>query len=373
MKTVEAEHGSVCTLGTDFYGYFGWPTVARLEDGTLLAAASGLRNDHVCPFGRSVICSSRDDGATWSEPAVVNDTPFDDRDTGLVCAGGRSVVLTWFTSDNRERIRGQMADENSERARRWLAGLIRADAADPSRYTGAWLRTSDDGGETWSEAVRIPVNAPHGPIRLADGGLLYLGKEFGMEGEVFRNGAGRILAMRSDDGGRTWNALGAVDCYEGTEPPNYHEAHVAELPDGTLVGHIRFQNFGGTSVKVEDLGLTSFSIMQTVSTDGGKTWSPPEPLGFHGSPPHLLAHSSGALVCVYGYRQKPFGERAAVSRDGGASWEHDIVLRDDGPDGDLGYPASVELDDGSIFTLYYQKEKAGDRCGLLWTRWRLPE
>ena len=60
--------------------------------------------------------------------------------------------------------------------------------------------------------------------------------------------------------------------------------------------------------------------MQTDSVDGGKTWSIPKPLGFHGSPPHLLRHSSGVLVCVYGYRQPGYGQRAMLSRDDGAMW-----------------------------------------------------
>jgi hypothetical protein len=49
-------------------------------------------------------------------------------------------------------------------------------------------------------------------------------------------------------------------------------------------------------------------------------------------------------------------------------------LRDDGPDADLGYPSSVELGDGSILTVYYQKLAAArEKCSLLWTRWKLPE
>ena len=62
-----------------------------------------------------------------------------------------------------------------------------------------------------------------------------------------------------------------------------------------------------------------------------------------------------------------------VSRDGGESWDYDLILRDDGSDGDLGYPSSVELADGSIFTVYYQRERPGAQCALLWTRWALPD
>ena len=85
----------------------------------------------------------------------------------------------------------------------------------------------------------------------------------------------------------------------------------------------------------------------------GRTWSVPTPLGFHGSPPHLLAHSSGALVCVYTNRGTEqtdpgaakslrattftgFGQRAMISWDKGCTWVYDYVLRNDGVDQDLG-------------------------------------
>ena len=63
-----------------------------------------------------------------------------------------------------------------------------------------------------------------------------------------------------------------------------------------------------------------------------------------------------------------------ISRDGGDSWEYDYILRDDGPASDLGYPSTVELANGELFTMYYQKrESATEKCSLLWTRWTLPE
>jgi hypothetical protein len=231
---------------------------------------------------------------------------------------------------------------------------------------------SDDGGETWARPIRVPVTAPHGPIRLRSGNLLYLGKEFMATTAGHGRGVGQIRAITSTDGGANWQSLGTVPLYEGTVEGHYHEPHAVELRDGTLLGLIRFQNHGDDP-RVEDLGLVSFSLMQTASRDGGRTWARVQPLGFHGSPPHLLLHSSGALVCVYGYRLAPYGQRAMISRDGGKTWARDIVLRDDGPDADLGYPASVELDDGSILTIYYQKAgPSKDKCGLLWTRWTLP-
>ena len=114
-------------------------------------------------------------------------------------------------------------------------------------------------------------------------------------------------------------------------------------------------------------------MMQTESLDGGRTWSTPRPLGFHGSPPHMVRHSSGALVLTYGYRLSPFGQRVAISRDEGATWEHDWILRDDGLDLDLGYPSTVEFPGGDLFSVYYQRVAGDEKCSVLWSRWRLPE
>ena len=368
---LKATHGVACALGTDFFGYFGWPSVARMNDGTLVAVASGLRNAHVCPYGRTAILISRDDGETWSSPRIVNDTPFDDRDAGVVALDGRRILVSWFTSDNRDLMTERIEDpENTDAIQGWRSGMAWMSDESSNRFCGAWVRQSDDGGETWQPPVRVLVNTPHGPIRLANGKLLYFGKEFGMNPAERGQIAGRIMAIESDDDGVTWDNLGDVPIYPGSDFRNYHEPHVVELPDGRLIGHIRTQNHSGKEVTA--LGIETFSIMQSESNDGGKTWTEMHHLGFHGSPPHLLRHSSGTLVCTYGYRKAPFGQRVALSYDSGGSWEHDFVIRDDGPGSDLGYPGSVELEDGSIFSLYYQKVKEGDRCGLLWSRWDLP-
>ena len=190
--------------------------------------------------------------------------------------------------------------------------------------------------------------------------------------EGFKVGRGAIAAMNSTDGGATWNELGEVPLLPGTREGNYHEPHLAELPDGKLVGMIRIEECEGTPA-LKESEVVHFSMVQTTSVDGGKTWTTGEPLNFHGCPPHLMVHSNGTLICAYGRRQEPYGERVMISRDGGDSWDYDYVLRDDGPDTDLGYPSTVELRDGSLLTMYYQKsDKVEDKCSLLWSRWQLP-
>jgi sialidase-1 len=362
-KRFTASHGIVCRLAGAKMGYFGWPSVARLHDGTLVAVSSGLRSEHVCPWGKTVANSSADDGLTWSSPRIINDSPLDDRDAGVVHLGGGRLLVSWFTSDTRQYRNAKWCRQKAEEDN-WDATLSTWTDEIVRRWLGSWVMLSEDRGATWSDPIRVPVSTPHGPARLANGDLLYLGKDADAMGE------GRILAARSRDGGRTWSVLGAVHECAGTMTRCYHEPHVVELSSGKLLGMIRVEQL--TDQRPQD-GLINFSLFQTESSDGGATWTTARPTGIYGSPPHLLRHSSGTLICVYGYRKPGYGQRAMLSRDDGATWDTDWIIRDDGPDGDLGYPASAELADGSIMTVYYQKAPSDQKCSLLWSRWVLPE
>jgi len=78
------------------------------------------------------------------------------------------------------------------------------------------------------------------------------------------------------------------------------------------------------------------------------------------------------LLAVYGVRRAPYSERACLSKDGGKSWDikNEITLSQSA-NGDLGYPASVQLDDGSVFTVYYQIDQPGEKTCLMATHWKL--
>ncbi len=365
VKALDVEHGIVCRRPDERFGYFGWPTVARMADGALLVVSSGLRSAHICPWGKTVLNASTDEGRTWSPPRVIQNSPIDDRDAGIVDLGGGRLLVSWFTSDTR-----RYADDD------WLSRAERASWSDVfddwsdalvTRHLGSWIMLSADRGANWSAPVRVPVSAPHGPIRRRAGDLIYLGKRYHSWEDM---GESLIAAARSTDGGRSWEELGTIPLHPHTAAVNYHEPHVVELPSGRLIGTVRIQDH-----KEKDLrpaGIPSFSMMQSESDDGGYTWSPARSLGFHGSPPHLMRHTSGVLLLTYGYRKLPYGQRVAFSYDRGASWDHGWIIRDDGPDSDLGYPSTVELADGGLLTVYYQKAAAGESCSLLYSRWRLP-
>lgn len=347
------KHGVVCTRPGSEYGYFGWPSAAILGDGRVVVGCSGLRRHHVDPFGKTVLCvGTPKDG--FGECIVGHDSPLDDRDAGVVALGGNSLLVTWFTLDT--RIFRDDLMKYSPAEFEVMDAAMRAFPEDAKKYVGSWTMRSDDGGATFTSPARCPVSSPHGPVVMRDGRLIYLGK-------LFPEGMDRpfgIVSCAESRDGLHWDVLGEVPLPENVTNGQFHEPHVIELNDGALLCLIRYHYPNG--------GL---GIYKSVSRDGGRTWSTPEDMNIHGSPPHLLRHSSGAIVLTYGWRHAPYGQRARISRDEGATWSDEIILRDDGPDGDLGYPCSVELPDGDILTVYYQKRPGESLCSILWTQWHI--
>lgn len=94
-----------------------------------------------------------------------------------------------------------------------------------------------------------------------------------------------------------------------------------------------------------------------LSEDDGLTWThiaqPVPASGMGGNPPTLTHLDDGRIVLVYGYRAEPYGIRALISSDDGATWSEEIVLRDDGGSHDIGYPRTTKRADGSLVTAYY--------------------
>ena len=347
------KHGVVCTRPGSEYGYFGWPSAAILGDGRVVVGCSGLRRHHVDPFGKTVLCvGTPKDG--FGECIVGHDSPLDDRDAGVVALGGNSLLVTWFTLDTRI-FQGDLM-KYSPAEFEVMDAAMRAFPEDAKKYVGSWTMRSDDGGATFTSPARCPVSSPHGPVVMRDGRLIYLGK-------LFPEGMDRpfgIVSCAESRDGLHWDVLGEVPLPENVTNGQFHEPHVIELNDGALLCLIRYHYPNG--------GL---GIYKSVSRDGGRTWSTPEDMDIHGSPPHLLRHSSGAIVLTYGWRHAPYGQRARISRDDGATWSDEIILRDDGPDGDLGYPCSIELPGGDILTVYYQKRPGESLCSILWTQWHI--
>ncbi len=352
------EHGKIYHNPNSFFKYCGWPSVCKDEEGTLYAVCSGFRVAHICPFGKTVLFKSFDNGKTWSIPMVINDTYSDDRDAGIICLGGKTMLVSWFSHPTEVYLKQYKEGIMNS----WHGSASVLDMYDtiPAEHGkgGSFIRISHDGGFSWGETIKVPVSTPHGPVLKKDGTILYFGKEHYSEGEETPH---VISAWESRDSGITWNKLGEVGIPDGTRLDNFHEPHAIELCDGRILGIIRAQDMKTAP---------SFTMYKTFSDDGGKTWSECTPTGISGSPPHLLRHSSGAIILTYARREAPYSERAVISYDEGESWSEEQILSE-AKSSDIGYPSSVELSDGSIMTVYYQQYENDDFPSLLYTKWML--
>lgn len=300
---------------------------------------------------------SNDNGETWTWPRTVLDGPIDDRDAGVLETASGSLLVTTFTSLAYEAGLNKAVADGSwpkERLDAWLSVHNRINADERTAELGQWMIRSTDGGITWSARYPSIVNSPHGPIQLADGRLLYAGKELW-------TGEKRIGVCESKDDGQTWTWLAEIPAREGDDATNsYHELHAVETTDGKLIVHIRNHNKANAG-----------ETLQTESEDGGKTWTTPHSIGVWGLPSFLTRLRDGRLLMSYGHRRPPFGNQARVSEDGGKTWSEPVTISGDGAGGDLGYPSTVELEDGSLLTVWYEKMADSSHAVLRQARWNL--
>lgn len=327
--------------------YQGWPTLLLTKNNTLIAGCSGERKGHICPYGRVQIYRSSDFGKSWEGPQKISNGPLDDRDAGLCQAADGSIFAGYFTS-----VAGLFwCDDENEVS-------DKVTVKDLKDHLGFWARRSFDDGKTWDKPFMIPVFSCHGPTVLSDGTMLIAGPEHDPKISAISGGCRARLSTsvaRSTDNGQTWEVIAKIPVPEGQDHNQFHEIHMVEAADSTVLLHIRNHNDRG-------------SIWQSESTDKGVTWTVPHHVA-DGMPSFLTRLSDGRLLMTVSWRNEPCGIRAHISEDNGKTWGEDIVVYDQGLSWDLGYPSTVELPDHTFFTLWY--EYIGERTIMRYRNWTL--
>ena len=351
--------------GADYQSAF--PDIVRLANGDLLTvfrqapARPGhgdpthsrdekLRHYHLDPDSRIVASHSEDDGATWSEPAVI-DSSDGSQDLNMPVVtqlrSGELVLLNhrWDLGKSGE----QIASLNGSR---FLRPMQPDKAFGSELFDSMYMFRSSDGGHTWSEPE--PVALPGfgfgafvgktAIVELDDGTWL-----MPIYGTFQGESVASYHALRSRDGGCSWGEPTAV-ARDPHDRNGFYEPPVFDLGGGRLLTMMRTVDTDGY-------------LFQASSSNDGWIWTGLRRSPIWGYPCHLLKLDSGRVLCAYGYRREPFGVRAVTSGDDGETWDMDgeLVIRDDGLHYDLGYPASVQLGDGRILTVYYFHDAEGVR------------
>jgi Neuraminidase (sialidase) len=71
-------------------------------------------------------------------------------------------------------------------------------------------------------------------------------------------------------------------------------------------------------------------------------------------------HSSGTLISTFSHRKKPYGIWAIFSEDNGETWNDEFILHHGYDTDDLGYPSTIELDNGDLITAFYTRKSDYD-------------
>jgi predicted neuraminidase len=201
----------------------------------------------------------------------------------------------------------------------------------PSRWWGM-LKTSIDGGTTWSAARRLPdgILGPikNKPIQLSNGSLLCPSSTEGKDGW-------RVHFEWTSDFGETWQA---------GEPVNDGERISAIQPSILTLKNGDLMALGRTRQK---------RIFEIRSSDGGKTWSEmkltelPNP----DSGIDAVTLRDGRLLLVY--NRSALGRTpldVAISSDGSV-WNAAFVLENQSA-AEFSYPAVIQTQDGLVHITY---------------------
>lgn len=306
-------------------GYF--PVAIGLKNGDVLAVLRGGAA-HVGVKGRLDLIRSTDRGKTWSASWTAVDEQFDDRNPAMGQLRDGTIVLAYVITSGYDETGLRFKDGRTERV-----------------FDGVYLIYSKDNGRTWSKPVRDAgihkfyagkgAVSPYGKIIQLPDGTVLMAVYF----EFFDDRGNQSYLFRSGDGGKTWGEpvlLGA----------HYNETGIARLRDGRLLAAMRSEKGGHIAI--------------TESADQGRTWSSPTRVtGDNEHPADLIQLRDGRVLMVFGERNAPRGVHAIISPDG-RKWDNSkaIVLADDAPNVDCGYPSSVETATGQVVTLYYQVDDA---------------
>ncbi len=213
-----------------------------------------------------------------------------------------------------------------------------------SHHTGpSRFYVSTDRGRTWSGPYNLPSFGQPGIAARTD--YLVNGPR---DMTIFLTAAksngreGRVLVARTRDGAKTWNFVSFI----GPEPPLGDYAIMpssVRVSPATILTAIRHTNW----------------IDLWRSDDDGRSWrfiSRPAGYTGRGNPPSMVRLQDGRIAITWGHRAEPYGIKARLSSDNGATWSPEIVLRADAGAWDIGYTRTVQRPDSNLVTLYYYND-----------------
>ncbi len=287
----------------------GIPGIDRTPDGTLWATWYGGGNDEG-PDNYVLLARSDDDGATWSRPILAIDPPGKVRafDPCLWTDPAGRLWLFWAQSFEKWDGRG-----------------------------GVWAMTHD--GLRWSSPRRLCDGVMMNKPTVARDGRWLLPVAMWQCSPLHPAAtlaAGATVFVSSDDGA-SFSLLGIADV--DSDVAEFEEHMIVERQDRSLWMLLR----------------TKRGIAESISSNGGRTWSPAAPSAI----PHVNARffirrlASGRLLLVKHSPPDAPPRRshltAHLSEDDGLTWSEGLLIDERMK---VSYPDAIEQPDGRVRVIY---------------------
>ena len=336
--------------------YASFPSIVRRSDGELIVAfrraperrkIGEASTSHTDPTSQLALVRSRDDGQTWTKgPELIYAHPFGgSQDPCMVQMRDGTILCTSYAWAELQP--GAFPKLKQPMARHGQFAFL-----------GGFILRSKDGARLWEEPImpapcrgEINFDIFGNTIPAYNRGAMCEGKDgrlFWVVAATTTNAPKRTGThlMISNDRGVTWNYSCPVVAETNL---TCNETSIYETPKGDLVAFVRTEGFDDHTIIAR-------------STDGGKsfTW---KDAGFQGHPHYALRLPDNRVLLVYGYRHKPFGIRARVldAECTNASEAEEVILRNDGGNGDLGYPWATMISKSRALVVYYFNKADGTR------------
>ena len=157
----------------------------------------------------------------------------------------------------------------------------------------------------------------------------------------------QALLIRSPDGGRTWQYVSTIADHPDPEI-GFGETSLFRTGGGRLIAFLRANG-------------SAHTVHTAASDDDGQTWAPFVCHKTYGYPQDALRLESGNVLLTYGVRKPPHGVRAKLLNPSCDNTDEaeEFYVRDDSANGGCGYPMSIQVADGTIFTIYYLTPEIG--------------
>jgi predicted neuraminidase len=296
-------------------------TIVQTSEGTICAAWFGGTEEGNPDVG---IWLSRLVGEKWSKPTLVADGQWTlDR-----CWSCWNPVLYQIPS-------GPLA-------------LFFKVGANPDTWWGE-MQVSKDDGRSWYDRKTLPAGGigpvKNKPVALLDGGMLCPSSS--------EHKRWRIHFEMSSNQGQSWQTIGPIN--DGLNDGAIQPA-VLQHKDGRLQALCRAQKAG--------------AILQTWSSDQGRTWSALQPtvLDNPNSGIDAVTLRDGRFALVYNPLKKGRHKlNLAVSMDG-LQWQDKVRLEDQ-VTGEFSYPAIIQAKDGLLHITYTYKRETIKHVVIDPSRW----